>query len=167
MDSVYEAARTHAEKLKTELEALQNFLDLHDHFRGRFGLTSAAATPSAEASAPPAEAESPVVDQAEATSTIEVQQPKIEADAGVAIEASKSEAVESEEPVQADAETSAEAASEDEPLVIKASEGVLIAAASDSEAAAPLGPDATLQAVAEKLAATITASPPAVTGYTV
>jgi hypothetical protein len=167
MDSVYEAARTHAEKLKTELEALQSFLDLHDHFRSRFGLAAAAATPVAETSVSPSEAEAPVVDQDEAASTIEVQQPKVEADAGVAIEASKSEVVEPEEPVQAEAETSVEAVSEDEPLVIKASEGVLVAASSDAEAAAPLGPEATLQAVAEKLAATITASHPAVTGYTV
>jgi hypothetical protein len=52
-------------------------------------------------------------------------------------------------------------------MVISASEGVLIAASSEKEVDAPLGPEATLQSVAEKLAATISASHPSVTGYTV
>jgi hypothetical protein len=51
--------------------------------------------------------------------------------------------------------------------VIQASEGVLIAATSETAATEPLGPEATLQSVAEKLAATISAVHPTVTGYTV
>jgi hypothetical protein len=171
MDSVYDAAKTHAEKLKAELEALQNFLNLHDHFRDQFGLA-----PAAAASVAPSEAETPIVDHAGATHEIHVQAPELEAEAAAdahapeleapELDASEPEAV---EPVYADAPTtaSAEAASGAEPRVINASEGVLIAAASETETDAPLGPEATLQSVAEKLAATISASHPSVTGYTV
>jgi hypothetical protein len=196
MDSVYDAAKTHAEKLKAELETIQNFLNLHDHFRDHFGLTPAAASSTA-----PAEVETPVVDQAAATHEIHVQEPEVAAEAPAAelhppethalethalethapeVHASEPETIESEaaepEPVlHAEAEPEAEtpetaavdAASEDEPRVIKASEGVLIAATSEAEVDAPLGPEATLQAVAEKLAATIGAAHPSVTGYTV
>jgi len=151
---------------------------LHDHFRDHFGLT-----PSAETSVAPAEVEASVVDQAEATHEIHVQEPEVESKAAVeetavALEASEPEAASSEAveqetsvPVAAKAEApeaaSAEDASEDEPRVIKVSEGVLIAAPAEPEPVAPLGPAATLQSVAEKLAATISATHPSVTGYTV
>jgi hypothetical protein len=196
MDSVYDAAKAHAEKLKAELETLQNFLNLHDHFRDQFGLTPAAEAPAEEtlAVAAEAEAEAPVVEPVEATHESLAHEPEVEAAAEapatelhapetyepVAYEpeahepeahASESLASEPEEPVHAEAEApetpTAEAASEGEPMVISASEGVLIAASSEKEVDAPLGPEATLQSVAEKLAATISASHPAVTGYTV
>jgi len=185
MDSVYDAALAHAEKLKAELETLQNFLDLHDHFRARFGLTPSQATaPDA-----PSKAQAPVADPAAATHEIHVQALDAEAEdaaeaptpALYASTASKPEAVETEEPVEAATDAplteASEADSADEPRVIKASEGVLIAAAPElaapklaahePEAVPPLGPEATLQSVAEKLAATISASHPTVTGYTV
>jgi len=176
MDSVYDAVKTHAEKLKAELETLQNFLNLHDHFRDHFGLTPADATAAA-----PSEADAPAIDQAGATHEIHVQEPQVDGEATVEAhapeaeapeaEASEPEGVQHDAPVYAEADapatTSADAASEDEPRVIKASEGVLIATPAETETAGPLGPEATLQSVAEKLAATISASHPSVTGYTV
>jgi hypothetical protein len=174
MNSVYDAAKTHAEKLKAELEALQAFLTLHDHFRDRFGLTPSAATSQAQA---------PVVDQAEATHELHVQEPQVDAETPVQAHAPELEASESDPPeheavehdarlhaangTEAPATASAEAASDLEPHVINASEGVLIVAPVEAESAAPLGAEATLQSVAEKLAATISASHPSVTGYTV
>jgi hypothetical protein len=186
MDSVYDAALAHAEKLKAELETLQKFLDLHDHFRDHFGLTPSKAT----AAAAPLEAEAAAADQAGETHEIHVQELGAEAQdaiveapapalsslkttapATVQSEAVEPEAVDHQAPVQAaiqaPAVVAAENDSEDEPRVINASEGVLIAASSEPEADAPLGPEATLQSVAEKLAATISASHPTVTGYTV
>jgi len=178
MDSVYDAAKTHAEKLKAELEALQTFLDLYDRFRDHFGLT-----PSEETSVAPAEAEAPLADQAETTHEIRVQEPEVESKAAVEEtapeleaaepEASEPEAIEKETsvPLAAKAEAPAAATADDvaenEPRVIKVSEGVLIAAPAEPEPVAPLGPEATLQSVAEKLAATISATHPSVTGYTV
>jgi hypothetical protein len=201
MDSVYDAAKTHAEKLKAELTALQTYLDLHDRFREHFGLA-----PSKLSATVPKAAETAVVEQTAAPPEVlvqeaQVEEPIAEAEAGDAAEgptlelkASKSEASEPEasEPDAAAAEAreqdapleveakapaapSVEAAVEDAPRVIKASEGVLIAAApeagakaeAETEVEAPLGPEATLQSVAEKLAATIGAAHPSVTGYTV
>ncbi len=69
----------------------------------------------------------------------------------VEAEAVEPEAVELEAPVHAEAE----AESAGETRVIKASEGVLVATTAEGEPGAPLGQTATLQAVAEKLAATI------------
>jgi len=172
MDSVYEAVRTQAEKLKAELETLQNFLNLHDHFRDRFGLTPAATTTAASP-----EADAPAVDHAAATHEIHVQDAQAEPEAvaeahAYGVEASASEeaehlVTEHETSLHAEPETTTE--TEHEPRVIQASEGVLIAAPSEAEAEAdaPLGPEATLQSLAEKLAATIGASHPSVTGYTV
>jgi hypothetical protein len=197
MDSVYDAALAHAEKLKTELETLQNFLDLHDHFRERFGLT----TPAKAATSEP---EAPVADQAGATHEIHVQEPEAQAvalveaeapevESAAELEASEPEAakVEAADAVEPEAVTETLAAATDDaateeapalaaappetpeaepdekPRVIQASEGVLIAATPEAAAAEPLAADATLQSVAEKLAATIAAHPTTVTGYTV
>jgi hypothetical protein len=164
MDSVYDAALTHAEKLKAELETLQNFLDLHNHFRERFGLTSSAPAEAAAES----ETKTPVVDHAAATHEIHVKNPVEEVEDAV-----EADAPEAQTPLQAEAESEVEPDAEAEPdadgkpRVIQASEGVLIAPTSEASAGAPLGPEATLQSVAEKLAATISASHPSVTGYTV
>jgi hypothetical protein len=209
MDSVYDAALAHAEKLKTELETLQNFLDLHDHFRERFGLT----TPAKAATSEP---QAPVADQAGATHEIHVQEPETQAEALVEAEAPEAKAaaaaeapevesaaeleasepqaakVEAADAVEAEAVTETLAAATDDaateeeapalaapppetpeaepdekPRVIQASEGVLIAATPEAAAAEPLAADATLQSVADKLAATIAAHPTTVTGYTV
>jgi hypothetical protein len=178
MDSVYDAALAHVDKLKAELEALQNFLNLHDHFRDRFGLTPSAATPSpAPAEADASETEAAAVDQAGPTHEIHVQELDATADDVVEAhapeaKASEPEAAVHEESLHAEpqAEASApdqEAAPEEEPLVIQASEGVLIATTAETSADEPLGPEATLQSVADKLAATISATHPSVTGYTV
>lgn len=182
MDSVYDAALAHADKLKAELETLQNFLNLHDHFRDRFGLTpspTAAATDQIDVEEPAAkadeavEAQAPEVETSEAEA-VEASEPEVvaasEPEAGAS--ASEPEAVEPEASLHAEPEVEAEASSveaapEEAPRVIQASEGVLIAATSETAANEPLGPEATLQAVAEKLAATINATHPAVTGYTV
>jgi len=179
MDSVYDAARAHAEKLKAELAMLQNFLDLHDHFRDHFGLTPPAAPSPGPVEAAAPESEAPAVDQAGATHEIHVQEAAAEADGAVEAHAPEAETAPSEasepdasvhaEP-EAQAEVSAapeEAETGEEPLVIQASEGVLIAAATETATTEPLGPEATLQSVAEKLAATIGVSHPSVTGYTV
>ncbi len=171
MDSVYDAALAHVEKLKAELETLQTFLNLHDHFRDHFGLTPAAETSVALAEVEPSEAEAPVGDHAGATHEIHVQEPQAEAEGAVEahapdVEASEeaSASEESEHEASPDAEAADE--SQEEPRVIQASEGVLIATPETAETE-PLGPEATLQSVAEKLAATISASHPSVTGYTV
>jgi hypothetical protein len=180
MDSVYDAALAHAEKLKAELATLQNFLDLHDHFRDHFGLTPAAAPSPAPVEAAAPQSEAPAADHVGATHEIHVQEPAAEAPVAEAddavqahapeAEAAPSEASEPETSVHAEAEVSAapeEAETGEEPLVIQASEGVLIAAATETATTEPLGPEATLQSVAEKLAATIGVSHPSVTGYTV
>jgi hypothetical protein len=172
MDSVYDAALTHAEKLKAELETLQTFLNLHDHFRDRFGLTSAATSAAAPSEASPLETETEtetvVGDHAGATHDIHVQEePHAEAKDAVeahAPEAGASPPQDSEHGASLQAEAAPEG--EEEPRVIKASEGVLIATP-DAAETEPLGPEATLQSVAEKLAATIGASHSSVTGYTV
>jgi ATP-dependent exoDNAse (exonuclease V) beta subunit len=171
MDSVYDAALAHAEKLKAELATLQNFLDLHDHFRDHFGLTPAAAPSPAPVEAAAPQSEAPAADHVGATHEIHVQEPAAEAPVAEAddavqahapeAEAAPSEASEPETSVHEEAETG------EEPLVIQASEGVLIAAATETATTEPLGPEATLQSVAEKLAATIGVSHPSVTGYTV
>jgi len=191
MDSVYEAARKHADELKAELQAVETFLDLHEHFRGRFGLTeptkSTPAAATAESEAPDIDAvaaepgvethetaieASPVKTQADdepdtvalgaaELDTPEAEAPELEAPQLEASElkASEPEAGEAEEidpeaPVHAEADTEAEG----ESRIIKASEGVLVAATVETEPGAPLGQAATLQAVAEKLAATIGAT---------
>jgi hypothetical protein len=167
MDSVYDAALAYAEKLKAELETLQNFLDLHEHFRDHFGLTPPAATSPVAT----AVAETPVVEAAGATSKIDVKEPAAEVDNTVDAEAAEAEADElqasDEAPTTLDAEPDAETSTDAKPRVIQASEGVLIATPSEASAVEPLGPEATLQSVADKLAATISASHPSVTGYTV
>jgi hypothetical protein len=184
MDSVYDAAKTRADKLKAELEALQTFLTLHDHFRDHFGLTS-----PAETSAAPSEVEAPILDHVESAPDIDLQEPEVEAAASseapappaaksqapepdaVEDDAAEASVVEQDAPpssvAKAPVTVSSEAAPEVETRVIKASEGVLIAAPVEPEAVAPLGPEATLQSVAEKLAATIAVTNPSVTGYTV
>jgi len=164
MDSVYDAAVAHAEKLKTELESLQNFLDLHDHFRERFGLTPSAGASSDAVESADAKIETPAVELAEASDEVDVEDPSAEVEDAVEAEASEPDAEElkaSDAEQTDDAEPETETSTEDKPRVIQASEGVLIAASE------PLGPEATLQSVADKLAATISASHPAVTGYTV
>ncbi len=182
MDSVYEAVRAHADELKAELQKLQAFLDLHDHFSERFGLTPAA-EPSEPASA---EAEAPLDDQPAATHEIHLEAPSSSTDDLEEAESSEGlvaahepeadpepaehpESVEHTGPVDHEAPLHAHApgTADEDARVIQASEGVLSPATSEAKADAPLGPEATLQSVAEKLAATINASHPSVTGYTV
>jgi hypothetical protein len=192
MDSVYEAARKHADELKAELQAVETFLDLHEHFRGRFGLTETTETTpieaTAERDAPKIAADEPTDDSDVETheTAVETAAAKTEADdeepESAALEASEldapdsdaaeldapeleaserkasePEAVDPEAPVHADADADADADAEPEgeTRVIKASEGVLVAATAEVEPGAPLAQTATLQAVAEKLAATI------------
>ncbi len=167
MDSVYDAALSHAEKLKAELASLQTFLDLHDHFRERFGLTSPAATSSAETKEAALTPEPEIAEEAGVGHEIHVKESSAEDEDEDAAEAHtlKADAV---EPAEDEASVAEDETSDDQkPRVIQASEGVLITTSTDAPTTAPLGPEATLQSVAEKLAATISSSHPSVTGYTV
>jgi len=192
MDSVYDAALKHAEKLKAELKTLQNFLDLHDHFSAHFGLTPSKATSPvthadvADSDGDHSDAEASTLDRVAATHESLAQESDVEAEDALetseptlseakAVEpevvaplaAKSEETFEESSDAKAPSAAATQSASVGEPRVIKASEGVLIATSSEPEAATPLGPEATLQTVAEKLAATISGSHPSVTGYTV
>jgi hypothetical protein len=84
MDSVYDAALKHADKLQSELTAVKAFIELHEHFRDRLGFGPAKVEtpePAAEAAPEPTHGtpaeEAPKVETAEAESAELSAEPKV------------------------------------------------------------------------------------------